>query len=305
MPKLVWLYLTALLYYRTSATGVAFAEALQTVSHDRFEDVAERLVRAHTPGRRLSHALRLGAWVWIIDDAVFPNPLRPRSKALRGYTQARNTNPSMASHWSSWCGRTGSLDSARLRLWPRGGPSKYALAVELLSYARNRLCCCPDYVLFDAWYPSRALLKRIHDYGWYFVCRLQKNRRCNGPAVRSSLRHPYGAATGRLTGGLKVLFFDTSDSSGQTPEPGGLQGAPAPPHRNPNQTGSYGCFGGNSPWAPFNPPRGGRPSLTSPAAWPPSVSWNGNAMIVASALTNSDGPSVATGGPSRCQRWSG
>src|SRR5262245_38601474 len=30
MPTLVWLYLTALLYYRTSATCVALAEALQT-----------------------------------------------------------------------------------------------------------------------------------------------------------------------------------------------------------------------------------------------------------------------------------
>ena len=35
MPELVWLYLTALLYYRTSANCVALAEALATVSHDR------------------------------------------------------------------------------------------------------------------------------------------------------------------------------------------------------------------------------------------------------------------------------
>ena len=34
MPTLVWLYLTALLYYRTSATYVALAEALETVSHE-------------------------------------------------------------------------------------------------------------------------------------------------------------------------------------------------------------------------------------------------------------------------------
>jgi hypothetical protein len=35
MPKLIWHYLTALLYYRTSASCVALAEALETVSHDR------------------------------------------------------------------------------------------------------------------------------------------------------------------------------------------------------------------------------------------------------------------------------
>jgi DNA-binding NtrC family response regulator len=34
--------------------------------------------------------------------------------------------------------------------------------------------------VFDAWYPSRSLLKRIRDSGWYFVCRLKKNRRFNG-----------------------------------------------------------------------------------------------------------------------------
>lgn len=79
------------------------------------------------------------------------------------------------------------------------------MAVELLSYARNRLRCRPDYMLFDAWSPSKALLKRIRDYGWDFVCRLKKNRRFNGAAVRVDRRHPYGAATGRLTGGLKVL----------------------------------------------------------------------------------------------------
>ena len=83
--------------------------------------------------------------------------------------------------------------------------SKYALAVDWLRYARNRRGCRPAYVLFAAWYPAKALLKRIRDYGWYFVCRLQKNRRVNGRAVRADRRHPYWAATGQVTGGLKVL----------------------------------------------------------------------------------------------------
>jgi putative transposase len=92
-----------------------------------------------------------------------------------------------------------------MRLWRKGGPSKYELALDLLSYARNRLRCHPEYVLFDAWYPSKALLQRIRDYGWYFVCRLKKNRRFNGQPLRAYRRHPYWAATGRLAGGLKVL----------------------------------------------------------------------------------------------------
>jgi Transposase DDE domain len=59
--------------------------------------------------------------------------------------------------------------------------------------------------LFDAWYPSKALWKRIRAYGWYFVCRFKKHRRFNGQPLRAYRRHPYWAETGRLTGGLKVL----------------------------------------------------------------------------------------------------
>ena len=35
MPELLWLYLTALLYDRTSDSCMVLAEALETVSHDR------------------------------------------------------------------------------------------------------------------------------------------------------------------------------------------------------------------------------------------------------------------------------
>jgi hypothetical protein len=74
-----------------------------------------------------------------------------------------------------------------------------------LSYARNRLRCRPEDVLFEAWYPSKALLKRVRDDGWYVVCRLKKNRRFNGQALRMYRRHPSGIERGWLTGGLNVL----------------------------------------------------------------------------------------------------
>ena len=49
MPTPVWLYLTTILYYRTSATCVALAEALQTVSHDRLT----RMLQANWSGQTL------------------------------------------------------------------------------------------------------------------------------------------------------------------------------------------------------------------------------------------------------------
>jgi hypothetical protein len=71
MPTLVWHYLTALLYYRTSASCVALAEALQSVSHDRLT----RLLQADWSGQRLLDLTCRTLFVWrrgylIIDGVV-------------------------------------------------------------------------------------------------------------------------------------------------------------------------------------------------------------------------------------------
>ena len=55
MPRLVWLYLTARLYDRTSSRGIALAEVWATVAHDRLT----RMWQAYWLGqRRLAYALR-------------------------------------------------------------------------------------------------------------------------------------------------------------------------------------------------------------------------------------------------------
>jgi hypothetical protein len=45
----------------------------------------------------------------------------------------------------------------------------------------------------------------MRDDGWDVVCRLTKNRRFNGHAVRPQRRHPDWAECGGRSGGLKVL----------------------------------------------------------------------------------------------------
>jgi hypothetical protein len=60
MPELLWLYLTALLYDRTSASCVALAEVLQTVSHDRWTRMPQGDWSGHT---RLDLAVRT-LFVW-------------------------------------------------------------------------------------------------------------------------------------------------------------------------------------------------------------------------------------------------
>jgi hypothetical protein len=76
MPTLVWRYLTAWRYDRTSATCVAFAEALHTVSHDRLTRMLQRDWSGHT---LLDVVCRtLFAWergFLMIDATVLAKPL--------------------------------------------------------------------------------------------------------------------------------------------------------------------------------------------------------------------------------------
>jgi hypothetical protein len=187
---------------------VALAEALQTVSHDGLT----RLLQANWSGQRLLELAVRTLFVWergylIIDDTVLPKPFATAIEGLAWVFSSQERKPVYGLSLVLLVWTNGTLRiPLSMRLWHKGGPSKYALALELLSYARTRLRCRPEFVLFDAWYPSRALLKRIRDYGWYFVCRLKKNRRFNGHAVRQHRRHPYWAECGWLSGGLKVLI---------------------------------------------------------------------------------------------------
>jgi Transposase DDE domain len=207
MPQLIWLYLTALLYDRTSVSCVALAEALETVSHDGLT----RLLQADWSGQTLLELAWRTLFVCehgylIIDDTVLPKPFATAIEGLAWMYSSQERKPVYGLSLVLLVWTDGTLRvPVGIRLWRRGGASKYALALELLSYARHRLCCRPAYVLFDAWYPSKALLKRIRDYGWYFVCRLKKNRRFNSHAVRHHRRHPYWAEVGWLSGELKVL----------------------------------------------------------------------------------------------------
>jgi putative transposase len=193
MPELIWLYLTALLYYRTSASCVALAEALETVSHDRLT----RMRQADWSGQTLLASACRMLFVWergdlLLADTVIPKPLATAMEGLAWVFASQERRPVLGCSLVLLVWTNGVLRiPLGIRLWHKGGPSKYELALELLGYARNRLRCHPASVVFDAWSPSKTLLKRIRDYGWYFVCRLKKHRRFNGHPLRAYRRHPY------------------------------------------------------------------------------------------------------------------
>jgi DDE superfamily endonuclease len=161
VPELIWLYLTALLYYRTSASCVALAEALETISHDRLT----RLLQGDWSGQRLLELAWRTLFVWergylIIDDTVIPKPFAAAIEGLAWGFSSQERKPVYGLCLVLLVWTDGTLRiPVGLRLWRKGGPSKSDLALAWLSDARHRLRCPPDFVLFAAWYPSSRLLK--------------------------------------------------------------------------------------------------------------------------------------------------
>jgi hypothetical protein len=196
----------ALLHFTKVSTCSAIAEIVPKASHDRLT----RMLNDDWSGQTLlDWALRLLFLVvggdLIVDDTVVE---KPRAKRLNEAGWVWSSKHNKVVYGVSVVLLVWTDGQLRIplsfRVWKKGGPSKFELALELLSYARNRLKCKPQFVLFDSWYPSKALLKRIGDYGWYFVCRLKKNRGFEGTSLHKYLRQPYWQATGFLSGKVKV-----------------------------------------------------------------------------------------------------
>jgi hypothetical protein len=197
----------ALLYFTTLTTCSAISDAFDSVSHDRLTRMLQGAWSGHI---LLDLALRalftVAGGYLIVDDTVVAKPYaRLLGEAAWVWSSKdRKVLFGVSLVLLVWTDGQIRMPLA-YRVWHKGGASKYDLALELLSYARNRLKCKPHFVLFDSWYPSKKLLKRIRDYGWYFVCQLKKNRTFDGRALHTYLQQPYWQAVGALTGGLKVF----------------------------------------------------------------------------------------------------
>jgi hypothetical protein len=187
MPEPIWPYLTALLYFPGISSCLAIAQALDHASHDRLT----RMLRSQWSGpTRLDLPLRalfpvVGGYL-IVDDTIVEQPYAALLEEAAWVWSTKHNQvvfgmPLVLLVWTNGQVRL----PLAFRIWKKGGPSKFDVALALLSYARNRLCCKPQFVLFDAWYPSKKLWKRIRDYGWYCGCQLKKNRTFEGKPLKA------------------------------------------------------------------------------------------------------------------------
>ncbi len=211
MPTEIWPYVTVLLYYTGFWNCKSMGEVLETVGHDRLT----RMLNGDWSGHiLLDWSLRIVFCVafcfiggnLLLDDTIVEKPYSSSlHEAAWTYSHTHKKVvfgvPIVLLVWQT--------DTFRIplafRLWKKGGVSKIDLALELLSYARNKLHIKPDYVLFDSWYPAQRLLRRIVMYGWYFATQLKKNRKFNGVSLKKQRWSPYYNAIGELSGGIRVL----------------------------------------------------------------------------------------------------
>jgi hypothetical protein len=197
----------ALLYFTRISTCSTIAEVLADASHD----CLTRMLNGRWSGQiLLDVALRtlftVAGGALILDDTVVT---KPYARLLGEAAWVWSSKDRKVVFGVSLVLLVWTDGEVRIpvgyRVWHKGGPSKVDLALELLSSARNRLKCKPQFVLFDSWYPATRLLKRLKDYGWYFVSQLKKNRTFEGVALHAYRPHPYWHAVGHLSSGLKVL----------------------------------------------------------------------------------------------------
>jgi len=152
MPEPLWIYLMALLYFTKLTTCLAIADAFDSTSHDR----VTRMLNGTWSGQTLLDlALRalfavVGGYL-ILDDTVVEKPYaRLLGEAAWVWSNKQNKVVfGVALVLLVWTDGQVRIPVG-YRVWHKGGPSKVNLALDLLSYARNRLKCKPHFVLFDS-----------------------------------------------------------------------------------------------------------------------------------------------------------
>jgi len=223
MPVKILEYIKGLLTVSEKATCVALSRILGNYSHDSLTRILKDK-RLEWQTLLLSLVLKIlgklkDGWL-IIDDTVIDKSFAKAIENLAWVFCSKKGKRLQGLNIVvlAWSNGIITIPLA-FKVWKKNSKkTKFDLALELLSYAKNFLKIKPKYVTFDSWYASKKILKRIKRYGWIFICQLKKNRKFNGAQLKFYYKHPYWMEQGCVYGNLKVLivrhgkkYFATND----------------------------------------------------------------------------------------------
>lgn len=210
MSHLIPLYILALLLYQKISSVSQMSRFLEKISHDRLTD----LLNGNWDGQTLLNSFviplldRIGGYL-ILDDTVIP---KPYSKNIEGAGYIFDHSQSKCVYGLCAVFLVWTNGSIRLpiayRLYKKNETKRTDLALELFSHARNRLKLKKvKGVFFDSWYSSKAILKRLKDYGWHFYTQVKRNRKFNDVQVKHYRSGGFWHEVGTLSGDIKVLMI--------------------------------------------------------------------------------------------------
>jgi hypothetical protein len=210
MPLRIVPYLKGLLSVAESATCTALSLVVKETSHDNLSRILkdpkfswQTLLR--TLALRIFGKLSDG-WL-IIDDTVIDKSFARSIENLSWIYCSKKQRSVLGLNLVLLCWSNGTITiPLAFKVWKKEGKkSKFDLALELLSYARNVLQIRPKYITFDSWYASKKILKRLRKYRWIYYSQLKRNRIFNGVQVSQYGKTRYWTAIGTIFGDYKVL----------------------------------------------------------------------------------------------------
>src|SRR5262245_11990009 len=135
MPEPLWIYLRALLYFTNITTCSAMAGALDSASHDQLNRMLQGTWSGHILLNLALRALFAVAGGYLIVDATVVE--KPYARVLGEAAWVWSSKQRTVVFGVSvvllvWTDGQVRIPLA-FRLWQKGGPSKFTLALELLS----------------------------------------------------------------------------------------------------------------------------------------------------------------------------